>query len=413
LRRRIVAATLLVALAAIAVLGIPLLLLTQRQIVEAAKAELLREAQSIGIGLDAAYDRGETDQLALERLVPAGHRAVIVNERGGWVEVGQSQGRDPVETTLPLANGGLLTVQRSRSEIRTQQLEVALVVAGAAALAVVIAVLLAFRAAGRLSGPLALLAEDAAKLGGGDFRPSGRHYGIVELDAVAGVLDSSAVRLADLLRRERELAGDISHQLRSRLTALSMRLEEINGSGDPLARREAEAALEQVDRMVSVVDDLLEQARADRARHAVEVDLCLQIEELRGEWESVFAAKGRRLRLSVEAGAHAVASPGHLQQVLGVLVENAFVHGDGTVTISAQRVGEHVAIEVSDEGEGVAAQLVPSIFARGVSGAGSTGLGLALARALVEVDSGRLELRQARPATFALYLPGSGPVIGP
>jgi signal transduction histidine kinase len=63
-----------------------------------------------------------------------------------------------------------------------------------------------------------------------------------------------------------------------------------------------------------------------------------------------------------------------------------------------------VVVEVSDDGAGVDADLVPRLFERGVSGTGSTGVGLALARALVEADGGRLELRKASPPVFAVFL---------
>ncbi|WP_390624163.1 sensor histidine kinase [Fodinicola feengrottensis] len=81
-------------------------------------------------------------------------------------------------------------------------------------------------------------------------------------------------------------------------------------------------------------------------------------------------------------------------------------HGAGTVDVQAYRHGEHVVVEVTDEGPGVSDLLIGSVFARGVSGRGGTGLGLPLARALVEADSGRLELVRPKPATFAIYLPG-------
>jgi signal transduction histidine kinase len=64
-----------------------------------------------------------------------------------------------------------------------------------------------------------------------------------------------------------------------------------------------------------------------------------------------------------------------------------------------------VCVEVSDEGPGVSNELAPHIFDRGFSGAGSTGVGLALARALIEADGGRLELQRRRPALFSVFLP--------
>jgi signal transduction histidine kinase len=64
-----------------------------------------------------------------------------------------------------------------------------------------------------------------------------------------------------------------------------------------------------------------------------------------------------------------------------------------------------IVVEVGDHGDGVPPELAPHVFDRGVSGAASTGVGLALARALVEADGGRLELARTKPATFAVFLP--------
>jgi signal transduction histidine kinase len=111
-----------------------------------------------------------------------------------------------------------------------------------------------------------------------------------------------------------------------------------------------------------------------------------------------------------EAGLYAKVSPGRLREVIGVLLDNALRHGSGTVTLSAREgvaasSGDTVVIEVSDTGPGVPDELAEHVFERGVSGGGSTGLGLALARALIDSDGGRLELSIKRPATFTVFLP--------
>src|SRR5580658_4922319 len=100
--------------------------------------------------------------------------------------------------------------------------------AGAVGAAVVLAGVLA-RRTGR---PVEELAEAAGRLGTGDPRPVGRRYGVTELDQVADGLDSVSRRVTDLLTADRELAIDASHQLRTPLTALSMRLEEMIASAD-------------------------------------------------------------------------------------------------------------------------------------------------------------------------------------
>ena len=106
-----------------------------------------------------------------------------------------------------------------------------------------------------------------------------------------------------------------------------------------------------------------------------------------------------------------------------VLVENALVHGGGPVTVTvtqawSQAAGRpsaaagarepRVLVEVSDSGPGVPESLVAHVFDRGFSGAASSGVGLALARALVETDGGRLELRRARPPLFTIFLAAAG-----
>ena len=96
-----------------------------------------------------------------------------------------------------------------------------------------------------------------------DPRPLGRRYGVADLDQLADGLDSSARRLSSLLAADRELAVDASHQLRTPLTALSMRLEEmIAAADDPdVVREEGSAALAQAERLADVVSQLLSPAR--------------------------------------------------------------------------------------------------------------------------------------------------------
>jgi signal transduction histidine kinase len=99
--------------------------------------------------------------------------------------------------------------------------------------------------------------------------------------------------------------------------------------------------------------------------------------------------------------------------VLSTLLENSLAHGRGTVDVHARRSGPSVVVEVSDQGDGVPSTIAPHIFERSVS-SGGTGLGLALARDLAESNGGRLELIQAQPAIFALFLSESdeGALIG-
>jgi signal transduction histidine kinase len=297
---------------------------------------------------------------------------------------------------------------------RADQLRAVALVWLLAGLSVGISAAIATLIARRLAGPLGDLAERATRLGMGDFRLAPARYGIVELDHIADQLDTSAAALAELIARERDLVGDVSHQLRSRLTALQLRLDELAACPDAEIAAEAEAALEQAERLGAVLDDLLRATEEARAATAAPVELAKLLGEVVADWQPQADADRRPLRLRVADGLVARVTPGRLREALGVLIDNALRHGAGPVTLSARWTGvgpdRMVVVEVTDSGAGVPEELAPHVFDRGISGASSTGVGLALARALVEADGGRLELSSARPARFAVYLrvPRSG-----
>ena len=257
----------------------------------------------------------------------------------------------------------------------------------------------------RLTRPLDVLADNAERLGRGESRLRTVRSGVPELDRVADGLARSADSMAAALAAERDFASDASHQLRTPLTALSMRLEEISTSCDlDEVQEEARIALNQVERLTLVVDSLLARSRRTRRTAIAPIDLQLVLEEQIEEWEPAFRERRRRLVLGPLEPVRVIATSGALSQVLATLIENSLQHGAGTATITARRTGRSVVVEVTDEGAGVPAHLGSRVFERTVSSSGSTGLGLALARDLAEADGGRLELVRASPPVFALFL---------
>ncbi len=274
----------------------------------------------------------------------------------------------------------------------------------------------------RLARPVEELAEAAARLGAGDPRPLGRRYGVADLDQVADGLDTSARRLSSLLAADRELAVDASHQLRTPLTALSMRLEEMVAAADDpdVVREEGHAALTQAERLADVVTQLLSPARRATAASAALTGIDEIVQQQVIEWEPAFRRVRRKLVVIGERGLQAHVTPGGLAQVLATLLDNALMHGGGTVTLQTSQSARSVVIEVRDEGRGVPPELVSRIFERSVSGRPEgTGLGLALARTMAAADGGRVVLVKPKPATFAVFLPrhplrpGTQPVRGP
>ena len=265
----------------------------------------------------------------------------------------------------------------------------------------------ASRVSRRISAPLIYLAAEAEQLGSGQVRPRLRSSGIEEIDLVQAELVRSAERVAGRLAAERQFASDASHQLRTPLTSLSLRLEEIELLADDEGmRNEARACIEQVERLTGVVEDLLKVSRRTGGGTTEALHLGEVFAQQRDEWGPAFEAAGRALVLSDDVDRPVLATPGSLAQELATVIENSLRYGAGTTTVSVRSAngGHGVFIDIADEGEGVDDDLAPTIFERSVSGHGSTGVGLALAKDLVEADGGRIELSRRRPPVFSILL---------
>src|SRR5580700_5375416 len=206
---------------------------------------------------------------------------------------------------------------------------------GAALAAVGVAVVLGLLYSRRITRPLEELARAADRLGSGDSSPLGRRYGIQELDRVAEGLDGSAQRINDLLSAERDFAVDASHQLRTPLTALSMRLEEMVAAADypDVVREEGAAALAQTERLAEVVGQLLGRARRSVSGTPALASVDDIVAQQIVEWDPAFRRVSRKLEVIGEKGLFAYVTPGSAAQVIATLLDNALVHGAGTVTI--------------------------------------------------------------------------------
>ncbi|MFC5992807.1 ATP-binding protein [Pseudonocardia hispaniensis] len=405
MRRRILQSTLFVVAITALVLGGPLAITTWLLVEDITRSDLTARLEQVAARLDEAQASDELDRSAIGLAVPAGGRLTLTLPGRAPQVIGADVGANPVVETLPFGPGGSLLLAQPRSEMRTEQVQVTGIVVLLVVLSVGTGAIVATVTARRLATPLLAVADRAARLGGGDFRSVPQRHGIPELDRVSDVLDASAVALAELVQRERDLVGDVSHQLRSRLTALQLRLDELSTHPDASARKEALAALEQTERLSEVLDELLEAARLARAAGAEPMDLRRGLAEVADEWRPALRAAGRSIKLRVPDGLLARVTPARLREAVGALVDNAIQYGAGAVTISARTGEQTLVIDVSDAGPGVPDELVPHLFDRGFSTGSSTGLGLALARALVEADGGRLELSRSRPPTFTIFVP--------
>jgi signal transduction histidine kinase/CheY-like chemotaxis protein len=235
-------------------------------------------------------------------------------------------------------------------------------------------------------------------------------------------LAEEALREAD--RRKNEFLGILSHELRNPLAPIRNALhllDRVPGDSGEASRAKA-VVKRQTDQLTRLVDDLLDVTRISKGKiqlHRSRVDVGDLVRQVVEDHEPNFASRAVALTLSIEAGAHWVdADPTRLAQIVGNLLQNAakFSNAHGGVLVEVRQEGRSdVMVRVSDDGIGIAPEVLPHIFEPFTQadqslqrGMGGLGLGLALAKGLVELHGGRIDARSlgiGRGADFTLALP--------
>jgi signal transduction histidine kinase len=276
---------------------------------------------------------------------------------------------------------------------------------GLIGLAVVVAALgLAWFLAGTLARPLGRLRDTAARLGGGDLDARAAVEGPGELSAVAASFNRMADALASSLRAQRDFVANASHQLRTPLTGLKLRLEAIREEGGAAAANAAKAEAE-VDRLEALVEDLLDLARASTlSPTGTTVDLAEVAGAAAERWQAPAAEAGQTLELGATEPARVFADPGDLAHVLDNLIENAvrYCPPGARVTIETRAPDSRAALLVADDGPGIPEPDRGRVFERFYRGSNGrrtgpgTGLGLAIVSELVERWGGEVRLLDGR-----------------
>ena len=410
MRRRLALAIAAVAAGAVVLFAVPLgvalhqvyrdedLLRLERDTVAATRRIDISSSTSDPIELPRSHDRiavYDTHGRLLAGKSGPGDRVLAQRARRTGRPSVRSAGRQLL-AAVPLLSGervmGAVVAARSAAGAANDTRQAWLLLAALAA-AVILGALVAAVLLGRgMSRPLERLVIAARRLGHGDFTVRAPRSSVPEVDAVATALDATAMRLGDLVARERAFSADASHQLRTPLAALRIELEaaELNGTApDPAI------ALRQVDRLEQTIETLLALAR-DAPRSDAETDVAALAEQLESEWRPRLALEGRRLRLELERGPlRALAHEGVVREILDVLIDNARRHGAGSVSLAVRHRDDWLSVEVGDEGAGFGPD-PEQAFERG-STRGGHGIGLALARSLAQAESGGLVVSSAGP----------------
>jgi two-component system, OmpR family, sensor kinase len=240
----------------------------------------------------------------------------------------------------------------------------------------------------QVARPVRRLDASARRVAGGDLAVRARVEGSAEQRSLARSFNEMTARLARLIEAQRHFVADASHQLRTPLTGLRLRLEEARAaSGDPTAREQLDAGMREVDRLADMVEELLVLSRAgERAQPGELVALGEAAARAVERWEATAAERDQRVRLAERAPGAAWCAPADLDRVLDVLIENALRYSPEGTEVAVSAIDSR--LEVADQGPGIGSDEAEDVFARfhrgraGRTGPSGTGLGLAIAREL-------------------------------
>ncbi len=383
---------------------IPLMLVVRRQAIERAQVNAEREAQNVSGLLALLISGSETlDPASIDASLgqlppgvavyfPSGesigdtgsNSTASLSTRRGVPASGFDIDGD-WEVGIPVSTRSGIVAVISTATVAEQSSGVAvasLVLAALGLLIVAIAVLVTMRLLRELIQPVDELARVAERLGEGDLKTRATLDGPPELAAVATALNGLAARLSGLIEAERESLADLSHRLRTPLTSLRLQAERVPSDDDRIALTQA------VDRMESAVDGLIHDVRQGR-KASTTGDLAGVVRRRLPFWQVLAQEQKRQIVHSIASGPSIVnASEEDLATLLDLLLGNVFSHTDSGVAmaVDVRSQNGHAVLTVGDAGPGFSPGL--DLTARGVSGGGSTGLGLDIVRKIAIAAGG-------------------------
>jgi signal transduction histidine kinase len=336
--------------------------------------------------VESAYSQGQTSTQVTKTLVMVAEPI--------WNDLNHSD--NPV---------GLIVLERPTTALTDSTDSLWLYVAVLAAVAMLAAAAIAITFARWVSKPLVSVDGAARKLADGDLTVrAGTSSGPPEVRRMAASFNIMAGRLETLVHGHRAMLADVSHQLRTPLAALRLRIDLLAVDSGEAAQAELAGAQEEIVRLSRLVDGLLAAARAESVtEQRVVINVLPTVAERVAAWHPVADSSGVKLLLDPvpsqgQDGERRVAlGVGHLEQVLDNLLANAIeaLHDGGqvTVTVSGTEVGTEII--VADDGPGMSAEERSRAFLRFFTASqNGTGLGLAIVHRLVTSNGGTARLSE-------------------
>lgn len=359
------------------------------------------------------------DRPELEDVAATPHQAATVTRYSTELE------QQIIATAVPIMDEtryyGAVRITESMAEVaaNVRKTTWALIAIGFAGL--VGGMIVAYLLAGSLARPLTKLAGAATRLGDGDLSVrAGTTAGATEIRELAESFDEMAARLQAAMRAQQAFVANASHQLRTPLTGMKLRIEAALQDATGEVRHQLEAADKEVDRLSGIVDDLLATSRdreSGEAKATSVADVEQAVARAMSRWEARAEHAGATLTANGDSGV-AAADPGDLDQILDNLIDNAIHYAPGPIDIETLRDSGRILVSVTDRGSGIRPEeinLVTERFFRGRgTKPGGSGLGLAIARELAERWGGQINVG-AGPAggtRVEIVLPGARGLVG-
>jgi two-component system, OmpR family, sensor kinase len=436
LRTRLLAAFAYVLVLVIVALLVPLALNLSRRVDAEIRSEARGQAQLVAASASGRLDeRGELERLALDSARDLRGRVIVVGERGrllvdseSAVPAGTSYASRPeiaaalrgkatqgerhsdsldedlLFTAVPVVSAGrregAVRVTQSVDAVNGEVRSDMLALIGVAAVVLLLGLGLAWLLAGSLARPLRGLAGTARRVAGGDLDARAREEGSSEQREVAAAFNDMTGQLARALRSQREFVANASHQLRTPLTGLRLRLEAASlKAADEEVERELVAAERETVRLARLLTELLTLARERERPEPEEVSLAEVGYAAHERWQGPAETGGRLLVADGDDEPVVAATEADLAVVVDNLVENALNYSPiaSTVTIEWGADGESAWLAVLDQGPGIGPEERERVFERFFRGEASrdsdgTGLGLSVVEALAERWGGSVRL---------------------